>query len=117
MSDYETQGGTSSFGGSGEMRQSKRETLLTSEWISSWLQCSEDSREGSGSNTIEGCIWAAPQANILSTCAGLFMEGINSIDTGKASGSEDIDEESTWVLNIVGEISLEMPRSNQVRLG
>ena len=41
----------------------------------------------------------------------------HDIDKGKASGSEDIDEGSAWVLNIVGEISLEMPRSNQVRLG
>ena len=36
---------------------------------------------------------------------------------GKDTGSEDTDEESIGVLDIVGEISVEMSRSNPVRLG
>lgn len=44
-------------------------------------------------------------------------EGINSTDMGKDTGSEDTDEESIGVSDIVGEISVEMSRSNQVRLG
>lgn len=44
-------------------------------------------------------------------------EGRNSTDRGKNTGSEDTDEERIGVLDIVGEMSMEMSRSNQVRLG
>lgn len=44
-------------------------------------------------------------------------EGRNSTDRGKDTGSEDTDEERIGVLDIVAEISMEMSRSNQVRLG
>ena len=44
-------------------------------------------------------------------------EGINGTDMGKDTGSEGTDEESIGVSDIVGEISVEMSRSNQVRLG
>lgn len=56
------------------------------------------------------------KANVLSTVLA-FLWGQKQHRRGKDTGSEDTDEETTGVLDIVGEISMEMSRSNQVRPG
>lgn len=116
--DSEDQDDTSGFADSGQMIQGKGKTLFS---LLSELHPGFGA-VGIHRKTVAQIPWRilsekVEKANILSTVLA-FLWGQKQHRWGKDTGLEDTDEETIGVLlDIVGEISMEMSRSNQVRLG